>query len=306
MKGIAHFATGLCLASFVPGVVDASADGSLLIALGGACGMLPDTLDFRLARFLPRHHADIMPGTSDAADSARDLAHATAAQIRLTTPGRPRNVQLHPRRHSAASWLTYSLRFEPGAPEGDVVVTVNGAEGRGWAGVAGDPYGGRYEIGQLGGPMFGFSRDPAGSLRIEFLPWHRIWSHSLLIALALGIGFGVCAGTQAGVVAALGFTGPVLEDQLGRMGSNLFWPLTRQRSMGLDLMHSGDVLPNLLTVWAALALILFNLDRARPAPALDALQWLLPGIVLPALVLLALAAVRRHDAQRTAAPRPET
>ena len=54
MKGIAHFASGLCLASFVPGVVESAAQGSLLIALGGACALLPDTLDFKFARYFER------------------------------------------------------------------------------------------------------------------------------------------------------------------------------------------------------------------------------------------------------------
>lgn len=61
MKGIAHFASGLCVASFVPGVVEDAAQGGLLIALGGACAMLPDLLDFRFAKFLARRDADILP-----------------------------------------------------------------------------------------------------------------------------------------------------------------------------------------------------------------------------------------------------
>ena len=54
MKGIAHFTAGLCAATFIPGVAESAAAGSLLIALGGAAGLLPDTLDFKLARYLKR------------------------------------------------------------------------------------------------------------------------------------------------------------------------------------------------------------------------------------------------------------
>ena len=42
MKGIAHFATGVAFATFVPEVVGRAADGSILPVLGGVAGLLPD------------------------------------------------------------------------------------------------------------------------------------------------------------------------------------------------------------------------------------------------------------------------
>jgi hypothetical protein len=52
MKGIAHFITGVALATFFPEVVQSGAQGSLLPMLGGIAGILPDTLDFKFARYL--------------------------------------------------------------------------------------------------------------------------------------------------------------------------------------------------------------------------------------------------------------
>lgn len=54
MKGIAHFITGVAIATFFPEVVQQAAGGSLLPMLGGIAGILPDTLDFKFARYLKR------------------------------------------------------------------------------------------------------------------------------------------------------------------------------------------------------------------------------------------------------------
>jgi hypothetical protein len=54
MKGIAHFVTGVAIATFFPEVVESAAQGSLLPMLGGVAGILPDTLDFKFVRYLER------------------------------------------------------------------------------------------------------------------------------------------------------------------------------------------------------------------------------------------------------------
>ncbi len=57
MKGISHFLAGLAAATFIPGVVESAAQGSYLILLGGLFGLLPDTLDFKFARYFDRAEA---------------------------------------------------------------------------------------------------------------------------------------------------------------------------------------------------------------------------------------------------------
>jgi membrane-bound metal-dependent hydrolase YbcI (DUF457 family) len=148
------------------------------------------------------------------------------------------------------------------------------------------------------GPSFRFARKRE-KLHVHFLDWHRRWSHSLTLAAALGLGVaGVAASIEflgrglltrtplwAGLVAGLGFAGHVLEDQLGCMGSNLCYPFTKERVVGLQLLRSGDAIPNFLTVWIAVALILFNLDRFSAAPLLDPPVYLLLAVALPLVVL---------------------
>jgi membrane protein implicated in regulation of membrane protease activity len=68
----------------------------------------------------------------------------------------------------------------------------------------------------------------------------------------------------------------------------------------LNLIHSGDAIPNFLTVWMACALTLFNLDRFTGAPHLPAMPYLLGAVMLPAVALVA-AYVARRGRER---PRP--
>lgn len=288
MKGIAHFASGLCVATFVPGVVERAMDGSLLIALGGACAMLPDFLDFRFAKFLERRDADIAPDPQQ--PSAQSLADAIANEMRAVTPQRSRVVQLHPARRGVIDWVLYVIRFE--SVQGDVVVALNDQAAHSHVGKIDYTYDGDLEVGELGGPSLKFSQTDKG-VRVEFLPWHRVWSHSLVLALFASVVFGLLIEPLAGVVAGLGYAIHVIEDQLGFLGSNLFWPLTKNRSDGLKLLHSGDTIPNMLTVWLSLAFILLNLDRARTVPLLDLTGFLFFAVILPTIVLLVIYARKR-------------
>ena len=62
MKGIAHFVTGVAIATFFPEVVASAAEGSVLPVLGGIAGILPDTLDFKFVRYLEKYDVEIDPG----------------------------------------------------------------------------------------------------------------------------------------------------------------------------------------------------------------------------------------------------
>ncbi len=107
---------------------------------------------------------------------------------------------------------------------------------------------------------------------------------------------GLLLGSTAGLVAGLGYAAHVLEDQLGFMGSNLFWPFTKRRFDGAHLLHSGDTVPNLVTVWLSLTLILLNLDRARLTPLISPGPFIAFAIVLPCAVLVGIYARRRMRA----------
>ena len=77
---------------------------------------------------------------------------------------------------------------------------------------------------------------------------------------------------------------------MGYMGCNWLFPLTRERTMGLKLMRSGDAIPNFLTVWVSLAIILLNLDRFSTAPSIPVAPYLLGVVAVPCLFLLGLGA----------------
>jgi hypothetical protein len=277
VKGIAHFATGLCLASFVPGVVESSAQGGWLIALGGIAGQLPDTLDFRIERFIERRSLDVVPDAT--APDAQSMAEAVAAQMRATLDdGAPRIVQFHPLRRGVVDWVLYEVAFD--SFSGNVRVAIDGGQSAtAYVGPINYGYDGPIHIEELGGPSFKFARD-SGMLTIEFLPWHRARTHSLLLALAFAAVVGTVLGPLAGIVFGLGYAGHVLEDQLGFMGSCLFWPLQKTRSQGAKLLHAADPAANMVAVWLSLSLLLFNLDRARAFPVF------VPGLYLPLVVLL--------------------
>ncbi len=312
MKGIAHFITGVAIATFFPEVVREAAEGSLLPVLGGVAGILPDTLDFKFARYFERYDLEIDPGPEP---DAQEIAERIAGAMRKAyETGRPQNVMLHTVRLGADLWRQYVVRFDPARSEvgvriGPVVTTgqvpfpSSEPEGAKEARVqVGVPmvhtYDAENRVDIFSGPSFRFVRK-GDRLYVHFLDWHRRWSHSLTLAAVLGL---VVAGVAAlaewlrrgalshtpmwaGLVAGLGFAGHVLEDQLGFMGSNLFYPFTKERSLGLQLLHSGDAIPNFLTVWTAAALILFNLDRFSASPRLDAPLFLLLAVALPLGVL---------------------
>ncbi len=153
-------------------------------------------------------------------------------------------------------------------------------------------YSSEYKVNIFSGPSFRFERE-GDQLYVHFLDWHRRWSHSLtlsvvagaLMGLFVGLVAGWNTGLWAGIVTGIGFAGHVLEDQLGYMGSNLWWPFTKKRAPGLKLVHSGDAIPNFLTVWTSVALILFNLDRFSEQPRLEPLWFLGWAVMLPLVAL---------------------
>jgi membrane-bound metal-dependent hydrolase YbcI (DUF457 family) len=312
VKGISHFVTGVAIATFFPEVVQMAAEGSLLPMLGGIGGILPDTLDFKLARYFEQYHVEIDPGTEP---DAGEIAEGIAAAMRAAyEEGEPRSVVLHTIRLGADLWRQYAVRFDPTRNEvsvqigpivntGQVPFPGTEPEGAGEVRVnVGVPmihtYDEENRVDIFSGPSFKFERRK-DRLHVHFLDWHRRWSHSLTVAAVLGLGSaGIAALVEwlgagelsrlpmwVGLVVGLGFAGHVVEDQLGFMGSNLLYPLTRYRAIGLQLLRSGDPIPNFLTVWVSVALILFNLDRFSGSPTLDGPVFLLLTVALPLVVL---------------------
>ncbi len=304
MKGIAHFITGVALATFFPEVVQRAGDGSLLPMLGGIAGIMPDTLDFKFVRYFEHYDLEIDPGPEP--DAYEIAAQVASAMERAYETGEPQNLMLHTIRLGADLWRQYTIRFD----RDGVAVRIGPAVSTAQVPLPGSEpepvretrvpvdvpvvhtYDSEIKIDIFSGPSFKFERR-GDRLRVHFLDWHRRWSHSLTLAAVLGLLGWALLGKWAGIVIGLGFLGHIVEDQLGFMGSNLFYPFTRDRTIGLQFIRSGDGIPNFLTVWSAIVLILFNLDRFSAQPRL-APGWFIGLAVVPLAVLGGLYLRRRR------------
>jgi membrane-bound metal-dependent hydrolase YbcI (DUF457 family) len=122
------------------------------------------------------------------------------------------------------------------------------------------------EVDIFEGPSFLLERLPDGRVCVRFIPWHRQWSHSLTFAACLGLLAGWRGGLAAGAIAAGACALHTAADQLGFMGSNLFFPFTKRRTPGRQLIRSDNALANFAVVWGSVLLIYWNLARMAPPP----------------------------------------
>jgi len=279
MKGIAHFMSGVAAASFFPWTIRAAQEGNpLYFILGGAFGLLPDTLDFKFYRFFYPHeiYVDPDPHNPDPQEIAERLAEGIR---RALQEKRTIRVKLNTIRLGADFWRQYGIRFDTGRNEVSVVigpvvntgqVPIPGTVEKGRVGKASLPcrivqtYDAVTTVDIFDGPTFAFEPTGENEVTIHFLPWHRHFTHSFTLAAAWALLGWALWSWKAALVIFLGYSIHILEDQLGFMGSNLFFPFTRKRTPGLHLMRSGDALPNFATVWTACLLIFWNLARHAP------------------------------------------
>jgi hypothetical protein len=306
MKGFTHFISALAAATFFPEVVQAAARGAIWPALAGIAALLPDALDFRFTRWLEQPDLSV-DFEEDPPDPQVIMERVVAAMMMALREGRTVRLMLHTLRLGPDAWRRYWVRFdiEGGVVEVEVGPVVNtggrpiarsGGEGRRACRPLPVPvqydYDPEITVDVFSGPLLAFC--PEGEVvRVEFLPWHRAWSHSLVLAAVLGVSVGALWGWWPGVMVGLGYALHIVEDQLGWMGSNLFWPFTRCRTPGLRWMRSVDPWPNFSVVWLSLILMLWNLDRFSGPGRLPAAFPLL-GFAVPLL----LRGIGRHPALR--------
>jgi membrane-bound metal-dependent hydrolase YbcI (DUF457 family) len=278
MKGITHFTIGVAAASCLPVAVEAGADGNpLYFILGGVFGLLPDTIDFKFYRFFYRCDMEIRPDPLDF--DAQMIADGIAVAVnRAYESGQSVRLKLSTIQLAEDRWQSYSVEFDVAkrrvvvrkGPEVDLGGNKEpssplGGEDRG-EGVAGLRSGVKLEyfatteIDIFDGPVFEFvPTEDNRKVEANFLPWHRSWSHSLVIAFMFGLLGWVIWGLWAGVAVFLAYSLHVLVDQLGFMGSNLWFPFTQRRMTGAMKVHSGDALWNFVSVWLACLVIFWNL-----------------------------------------------
>lgn len=314
MKGIAHFISGVAAASFCPWAVEAAQNGNpAFFILGAAAGILPDTIDFKFYRYFYHHDVYIEPRPEQL--DPQPLADAVASAVsQAAATGRPVCIKLSTLQLSADNWRQYQVKIDQSAGEvraqfGPVVSTGQAPQ----PGtlpvprpVATATFSARilpgcesvYTVDIFDGPSLMFTRNRAGQVEIDFLPWHRTGSHSFCTGILLA-GIAAFWTWQAGVVVFSAYAAHIVEDQFGYMGSNLLFPLTRKRTPGFKMMRSGDALPNFTCVWFCCLLIFWNVYSAVPDPLyrFGFLQLIITAMVIPFAVF---GAVRRWLVRGTA------
>ncbi|MBN2054425.1 metal-dependent hydrolase [bacterium] len=292
MKGLTHFLSGVALSSFfAPAVRMAStprsgletAEASFILLLGGLYGIMPDTLDFKLGQFFSPAEIDIdcNPEHLDPQRMAREIGEA---MDKAYQENRTIKVQLFPIRMGNNLWRQYVIQFDGATNE--VVVIINEIVSTSQVSYPGtepkENRVGRYQLRHgkilethgrpsvvdiMSGPQYAFVPDGQNVL-IEFLPWHRTWSHSYVLGLILATPwwliaflFGFSNWWLYGLIAFLGFAIHLTEDLTGHMGGSLIWPFYRKRSNGLCLFKASDPRANFSVDYAAAVITIFNLDR---------------------------------------------
>ncbi len=317
MKGIAHFITGVAAASCFPFSVRAAEEGNpLYFILGGAFGILPDTIDFKFYRFFYRHDLYIEPTSRDL--DPQTIADQLAGAFDRAAENGECRVKLSTIRMGADLWQQYKIKFD--AEAGEVVVKLGPVVNTGQVPVPNSTsqnrpagraklkhpvvqtYDAVTTVDIFDGPSFLFAKNEEGRIEAHFLPWHRNWSHSYTVGVSAGLVIWLLWGLMAWlgqqsmsgfihgwkplVIIALGYAGHLVEDQMGFMGSNLLYPFTKKRMKGMHVMRSGDSLPNFLAVWICCVIIFWNLYRFADDPtySLSLLQVTVMGGLMPLAV----------------------
>ena len=309
MKGLTHFMSGVALASFfTPAVLmagksgsSATAAASFILTLGGLYGIMPDTLDFKFGQFFsePDVEVDCDPSNPDPQKMADQLGKAIDE---CWETGKDMKVQFYPMRLASNVWRQYVIKFDGNTDE--VFIVLNEAVSTSQIPFMGtepekrvgsckvkanllETHGRPSVVDILSGPQFGFKKD-GEHLLIEFLPWHRTWSHSYVLGailalptLFLALLMGFPNPWLYPVIAFLGFAIHLTEDLTGHMGGSLLWPIKKERCNGAGWFRASNPHMNFLIDYTCVSVIIYNLWRIMPpmhrvgksTEVLSALPW---------------------------------
>ncbi|OQA89510.1 MAG: hypothetical protein BWY26_01680 [Elusimicrobia bacterium ADurb.Bin231] len=291
MKGITHFVSGLAVATFFPkavcmasrgGIVE-GAESSFILVLGALYGIMPDTLDFKFGQFfsLPDYDIDCDPIHPDPQKMAESMGKAMEEAFEKDKLVK---VQLYPMQLGSDLWRQYVIKFD--GENNEVVIILNEIVSTSQVPFEGtapkENRVGRYKLKSgkmlethgrpsavdiMSGPQFGFQKFGEHVL-VEFLPWHRTWSHSYVLGFFLSLPvfaityfFNLTNWYLYGLIAFLGFATHITEDLSGHMGGSLLWPFIKKRYNGFCLARASDPRLNFSVIYLSVTIILFNIDR---------------------------------------------
>ncbi len=312
MKGITHFTVGVAVASFFPESINAAVAGNpLYFLLGGFFGLLPDTVDFKFWRFFYRHDICVVPDPSN--PSPGDIAEALAYAVdRAASSGKPVRIKLETIRLASDLWQQYTIRFDvkkrkvvvtygPAVDTGGNIVTETPArmsrngpvaiEDRKWR-KSGEShfrdsvrieYQPEISVDIFDGPLFEMCPDAGGKVAVGFIPWHRYWSHSFVVAFLLAGVVAAVFNLTAAIISFGAIAAHIVVDQLGFMGSSLWFPIHKKRIPGAAKLHAAAPIANFAVVWLCCLLIFWNLayERFGAANVFSLPKLFFRGIVAP-------------------------
>jgi membrane-bound metal-dependent hydrolase YbcI (DUF457 family) len=284
MKGITHFMTGVAVSSFFGRAVEmAEFQKSWILVLGGVYGIMADTLDFKFYSFFSRddYAIDPDPLEPDASKIATDIGRAIE---QAWDENRMVKIKCHTIRLGADLWRQYVVKFD--AETNEVVVVINPIVTTSQIPFLGtEPKKhrvGRYRlrvpivethgrptvVDIMNGPQIGF-RKIGESVLVEFIPFHRTWTHSFFIglvaagvaALVASLAAGWDIGWYYGLVAAAAYWSHLICDLTGYMGASFFWPFWKKRTAGLKWWKANNADSNFIFNYACLVVTIFNLNR---------------------------------------------
>lgn len=301
--------SGVALASFFPAAVKMAAatrtgipeaDASFILVLGGLYGIMPDTLDFKMGQFfsVAERQVDCDPNNPDAAKMARQIGEA---MDEAAETGKYVRAQLYPIQLGSHYWRQYMIKFD--SQTNEVVVVLNEVVGTNQIPFLGteperdrvgkyklkkaslrDAHGRPSIVDIMSGPQYGFRPAEDGTVAVEFLPWHRTWSHSYVLGLILALPWTLIAMAMGwphawlySLIAFLGFAIHITEDLTGHMGGSLIWPFDSTRYDGLSWFRASNPHANFTVDFMAFVIIIRNLMvYSTPAGAAGEAMTLMP------------------------------
>lgn len=120
MKGLTHFVSGIAAATFIPQVVEMSANrtdvstgaaSSFILLLAGAYGLLPDTMDFKMGQFFSVADYEVDPDPRNPDPQAMCETFAKAVNETGDT-GKPNRIQFFTTQLGANQWRNYNIIFD--------------------------------------------------------------------------------------------------------------------------------------------------------------------------------------------------
>jgi membrane-bound metal-dependent hydrolase YbcI (DUF457 family) len=284
MKGITHFMAGVAVSSFFGRAVGmAEHDKSWIMLLGGMYGIMADTLDFKFYSFFSKEDDEIDPDPLKP-DPQKIAERIGRAIEQAYDQNRLVKIKCHTIRLGADLWRQYVIRFD--AEKGEVVVVINPIVTTSQIPYLGtepkehrvgkyalrvpltETHGRPTVVDIMNGPQIGFRRIGERVL-VEFIPYHRTWTHSFFVGflaasvawLIASLSAGWNIGWYYGLMAMTAYWSHLVSDLTGYMGASFFWPFWKKRTPGLKWFKAQNPDSNFIFNYVCFMVTVFNLNR---------------------------------------------